>query len=283
MRYVLLKETETVGVLQEGVGVLDLTAVFADAAPKTCLEAACHPTLARQIASLPARIWEQAIANPALLAPIPQPNRILAIGRNYAEHARELGNIVPEEPVVFLKASTSVIGPEDAIQIPDWVGRVDFEAELLVVLGQGGKDIAEADALSHVCGYTLFNDVTAREKSKALQSKGHPWFLAKSMDTFGPLGPYLLTIEEVADPHNLEITLTVNGVIKQHSNTDAMIHSIPKLIAFLSRWLTLEKGDVIATGTPSGVAPIVPGDRVEVTIPGFGTLANPVTLYKYEK
>jgi 5-oxopent-3-ene-1,2,5-tricarboxylate decarboxylase / 2-hydroxyhepta-2,4-diene-1,7-dioate isomerase len=276
MRYVLLRETKSVGVFQEGVGVLDLAAVFGEAAPISCLEAACHPTLARQVASLPTSVWEQAQISPALLAPIPRPNRILAIGRNYAEHAKELGNAVPDEPVVFLKSSTSVIGPEIAIQIPRWVGRVDFEAELLVVLGSGGKNIPESDALSHVVGYTLFNDVTAREKSKQLQSKGHPWFLAKSMDTFGPMGPYLLTPDEVSNPHDLEITLTVNGEIKQQSKTDAMIHTIPKLIAFLSRWFALEKGDVIATGTPPGVGPIVPGDTVSLTIPGFGVLANPV-------
>jgi 2-keto-4-pentenoate hydratase/2-oxohepta-3-ene-1,7-dioic acid hydratase in catechol pathway len=276
MRYVLLKETQSVGVFQEGVGVLDLAAVFGEAAPISCLEAACHPTLARQIASLPSSVWEQAQADPALLAPIPRPNRILAIGRNYAEHAKELGNAVPDEPVVFLKASTSVIGPNTPIQIPIWVGRVDFEAELLVVLGSGGKNIAESDALSHVAGYTLFNDVTAREKSKALQAKGHPWFLAKSMDTFGPMGPYLLTPDEVNNPHDIEITLTVNGIIKQQSKTDAMIHTIPKLIAFLSQWFTLEKGDVIATGTPPGVGPIVAGDTVSIAIAGFGTLTNSV-------
>jgi 2-keto-4-pentenoate hydratase/2-oxohepta-3-ene-1,7-dioic acid hydratase in catechol pathway len=145
------------------------------------------------------------------------------------------------------------------------------------VLGSGGKNISEADALSHVVGYTLFNDVTAREKSKLLQSKGHPWFLAKSMDTFGPMGPYLLTPDEVSNPHDIEITLTVNGAVKQQSKTDAMIHTVPKLIAFLSRWFALEKGDVIATGTPPGVGPIVAGDTVSVTIPGFGTLTNPVT------
>ena len=283
MRYALLKETQTVGVFREGMGILDLSKVWGELAPKDCLEAACDPTLAGRIESLPSSIWEMAQIAPALLAPLPKPNRILAIGRNYADHAKELGNAVPDEPVVFLKASTSVIGPDAAIEIPEGVGRVDFEAELLVVLGVGGKNILETEAMNHVCGYTLFNDVTAREKSKALQAKGHPWFLAKSIDTFGPMGPYLLTTDEVSDPQNLQIKLTVNGEIKQDGNTNAMIHTVPKLIAFLSQWFTLEKGDVIATGTPSGVAPIVPGDSVSLEIPHFGVLTNPVVLANNSK
>ena len=142
-----------------------------------------------------------------LCCPLPRPNRILAIGRNYSEHAKELGNTVGEEPIVFQKASTCVIGPNEAIEIPAWVGRVDYEAELLVVIGTGGKNIAEADAMQHVIGYSVFNDITAREKQKAAQEKKHPWFLAKSLDTFGPLGPYLVTVDEIADPHNLRVSL----------------------------------------------------------------------------
>lgn len=211
------------------------------------------------------------------LAPLPKPTRILAIGRNYAEHAKELGNAVPDEPVVFLKASQSVIGPDQEIQLPDWVGRVDFEGELLVVLGKGGKNIDEAAAMAHVVGYTCFNDVTAREKSKALQSKGHPWFLAKNLDTFGPLGPHLVTANELPDPSDLAVQLTVNGELRQNGRTSQMIHSIPKLIAYLSRWFALEPGDVIATGTPPGVGPLVVGDLVEVTIEGIGTLRSAVT------
>lgn len=211
------------------------------------------------------------------LAPIPRPNRILAIGRNYAEHAKELGNAVPDEPVVFLKASQSVIGPDSEIQIPDGVGRVDYEGELLVVLGKGGKNIPEERALEHVVGYTGFNDVTAREKSKALQSKGHPWFLAKSLDTFGPLGPHLVTADALPDPSKIRVQLRVNGETKQDGSTDQMIHSIPKLIAYLSRWFALEPGDVIATGTPPGVGPLVVGDIVEVEIEGIGCLRSAVS------
>ena len=211
------------------------------------------------------------------LAPMPKPNRILAIGRNYAEHAKELGNAVPDEPVVFLKASQSVIGPDQEILIPEWAGRVDYEGELLVVLGKGGKNIAEVDAMRYVVGYTCFNDVTAREKSKALQSKGHPWFLAKSLDTFGPLGPHLVTVDELPNPSQIRVQLRVNGETKQDGTTEQMIHSIPKLIAYLSTWFALEPGDVIATGTPPGVGPLAIGDMVEVEIEGVGVLRSAVS------
>ena len=254
------------------------------AVPTTPFEAACDPApLQRRVERACAVLLETGQLDDLLLpgftprqAPLPRPNRILAIGRNYAEHAKELGNAVPEEPVVFLKASQSVLGPDQEIQIPAWVGRVDYEGELLVVLGKGGKNIAEADALSHVVGYTCFNDVTAREKSKALQAKGHPWFLAKSLDTFGPLGPHLVTVDEIPDPSDLGVQLTVNGEVKQDGRTSQMIHSIPALITYLSRWFALEPGDVIATGTPAGVGPLAVGDLVEVTIEGIGTLRSAV-------
>ncbi len=211
-----------------------------------------------------------------LLPPLPRPNRILAIGRNYAEHAREQGAEVAEEPIVFLKASTSVIGPNAPIEIPDWIGRVDYEAELLVVLGKGGKNVPEEHAYDLVAGYTIFNDVTARTVQKADQERKHPWFRSKSPDTFGPMGPFLVTPDEVGDPHDLRITLSVNGVERQSDTTASMVYRIPALIAFLSKWFALEPGDVIATGTPSGIGPIVPGDVVEATMENLGTLRNPV-------
>lgn len=222
--------------------------------------------------------WAQCVydAKSPLLAPLPRPNRILAIGRNYAEHAKEQGRTVFEEPIVFLKASTSVIGPDEAIEIPDWVGRVDYEGELLVVLGKGGKNVSESEAMNLVCGYSLFNDVTARALQRADQERKHPWFRSKSLDTFGPLGPYLVTADEIPDPHDLRLTLSVNGETKQDDTTGSMVYSIPVLIAFLSKYFRLEAGDVIATGTPSGIGPLAPGDVVEVSIPGLGTLRNPV-------
>jgi 2-keto-4-pentenoate hydratase/2-oxohepta-3-ene-1,7-dioic acid hydratase in catechol pathway len=169
-----------------------------------------------------------------------------------------------------------VIGPGGPIVVPDWVGRVDYEAELLVVLGKGGRNVPESEAMGLVAGYTVFNDVTARDVQKGLQAKKHPWFLGKSMDTFGPMGPYLVTADEVPDPHALGVRLTVNGETRQDGRTSDMVFKIPYLIAFLSRWFALEPGDVIATGTPPGVGPIVPGDVVEASVEGIGTLRNPV-------
>ncbi len=219
-------------------------------------------------------IWPEIGVTPA--APLPRPNRILAIGRNYAEHAKELGNDAPTEPIVFLKASSSVIADGAPVVLPPHVGRVDFEGELAVVLGKGGKDVSEAEALSLVAGYTLFNDVTARDEQKRAIALSLPWFLSKSYDTFGPLGPCLVTADEIRDPHALQITLSVNGEIKQQASTGDMLFSLPRLIAYLSHHLALEPGDVIATGTPPGVGPLHPGDTVEVHIPEIGTLSNPV-------
>lgn len=250
--------------------------------PATPLEAALAlPTIGGALASaLADEAARERAALPEgavrLLAPLPRPNRILAIGRNYAEHAKESGAEVFEEPIVFLKASTSVVGPDAAIEIPAWMGRVDFEAELLVVLGRGGKNVPEADAMDLVAGYSVFNDVTAREVQRADQGRKHPWFRSKSVDTFGPMGPYLVTADEVPDPHALRVSLTVNGETKQDDTTASMVYDIPTLIAFLSKWFRLEPGDVIATGTPSGIGAIVPGDVVEATVEGVGTLRNPV-------
>lgn len=294
MRFALLNDgAPRLGVAQSDGSYLDVHTVLSAFAEVTGRDLGVLPSTTLEAASDAARLEDllgeatetltasgiAPVARPAdsaLLAPIPRPNRILAIGRNYSDHAKELGNTVGEEPIVFLKASTCVVGPDAPIVIPSWVGRVDYEAELLVVIGRGGRDIAEADAMGHVLGYSVFNDVTAREKQKALQEKKHPWFLAKSLDTSGPLGPHLVTADEVSDPHGLGIMLTVNGEVKQDDTTGSMVFSIPYLIAYLSKWLLLEPGDVIATGTPSGVGPIVPGDVVEATVAGVGTLRNPV-------
>ena len=153
---------------------------------------------------------------------------------------------------------------------------MDYEGELLAVLGKGGKNVREEDAMNLVCGYSLFNDVTARALQRADQERKHPWFRSKSLDTFGPLGPYLVTADEIPDPHDLRLTLSVNGETKQDDTTGSMVYSIPTLIAFLSKHFRLEPGDVIATGTPSGIGPLVSGDVVEVSVPGLGTLRNPV-------
>ena len=220
------------------------------------------------------KIWPE--AGVTFAAPLPRPHRILCIGRNYAEHAKEMGSDVPSEPIVFQKASTSVIASGQPIVLPPNVGNVDFEGELAVVIGVAGKNVSEAEALSLVAGYTLFNDVTARDEQKRAIAKSLPWFLSKSYDTFGPLGPCLVTPDEIPDPQNLMLTLAVNDTIKQEVNTSEMLFTIPALIAYLSRHFALAPGDVIATGTPSGIAPLHPGDLVEVRIAEIGTLANPV-------
>ncbi len=220
------------------------------------------------------KLWQE--AGVTILAPLPAPHRILAIGRNYSEHAKELGSDVPDAPIVFQKASTSVIGPGRPIVLPPDVGRVDYEGELAVVIGTHGRNVSEDAALSLVAGYTLFNDVTARDEQKRAIAKSLPWFLSKSYDTFGPLGPCLVTPDEIPDPQNLTLTLTVGDEVRQQANTSAMLFSVASLISYLSRHLALFPGDVIATGTPPGVGPLRAGDVVEVSIPEIGTLTNPV-------
>ncbi|MFO0723410.1 MAG: fumarylacetoacetate hydrolase family protein [Myxococcota bacterium] len=204
-----------------------------------------------------------------LLAPV-TPTKVVAIARNYRAHAAELGNAVPEAPLFFLKPSTAVIGPGAAIVLPQGVGRVEHEAELGVVIQKRTKSVSEADALSHVLGYTALVDVTARELQKSL---GH-FTQAKGYDTFCPIGPW---IETDLDPRDLAITARRNGAVVQAGRTAEMVHGVPALISFVSKVMTLEPGDVIATGTPKGVGPLVGDDRFEVEIEGIGTLACLVT------
>ncbi|HEX5322992.1 MAG TPA: fumarylacetoacetate hydrolase family protein [Capsulimonadaceae bacterium] len=220
------------------------------------------------------KIWQE--VGVTLAAPLPRPNRIFCVGRNYSEHTKELGNEIPEEPVLFLKASTSVIAGGQRIVYPAWAEQVDFEGELAVVIGLAGKEIGESEAMRHVAGYTLFNDLTERTLQTRDKARGLPWLRSKSIDTFGPLGPALITADEIRDPHNLELTTEVNGEVRQRANTGEMMHKIPALISYISKYFALESGDVIATGTPAGVGPVQPGDTVSVTIPQIGTLTNTV-------
>jgi 5-oxopent-3-ene-1,2,5-tricarboxylate decarboxylase/2-hydroxyhepta-2,4-diene-1,7-dioate isomerase len=210
------------------------------------------------------------------LAPISRPSKIVALGRNYVEHARESGHEVPDEPVLFAKAPSAIIGPGADIIYPEGVQRLDPELELGVVIGRRGRFVREAEALEYVAGYTIVNDVTARDVQRRDQERKWPWFRSKSFDTFCPLGPYLVLQDEIADPQRLELTLRVNGEIRQHSTTAKMIFSVRQLVAFISQYMTLEPGDVIATGTPEGIAPLNRGDMLEGTIDGLGTLVNRV-------
>jgi 2-keto-4-pentenoate hydratase/2-oxohepta-3-ene-1,7-dioic acid hydratase in catechol pathway len=214
-----------------------------------------------------------------LRAPIPRPGKVICIGLNYRNHAEESGLPLPEVPILFPKYANSVIGPDDPIVLPPETAEPDYEAELGVVIGRRASRVPEADALSYVAGYTCMNDISARD----LQNRTSQWMLGKAIDTFLPCGPWLVTTDEIPDPQDLAIGLRLNGEQLQSSTTGQMVFGVAELIAFISRTLTLEPGDLIATGTPPGVGfarkpPIWlrDGDRVEVEIEGIGTLANPV-------
>ena len=203
-----------------------------------------------------------------LLAPV-LPTKVVAVGKNYADHAKEMGDDVPEEPIIFLKPSTSVVGPGDPIIYPAGVDRVDFEGELAVIVGKMARRLDEATALQVVLGFTCANDVTARN----LQASDGQWTRAKGFDTFCPLGPW---IETDLDSSDLAVRTLVNDEQRQSSRTSMLVTSVARLLAFISGVMTLLPGDVILTGTPAGIGALSPGDRVEVEIEGIGVLSNRV-------
>lgn len=208
--------------------------------------------------------------------PIGRPQKILCIGRNYQSHAEELDNPVPEEPIFFNKAPSSLIAHDMNIRIPQNAGRVDFEGELAVVVGKYAKEVETEQALDYIVGYTILNDVTAREMQRADIGAGRPWFRAKSFDTFCPIGPYLVPKDSIKDLSALEIEVRVNGEVKQRASVSEMIFKIEELVSYISRFCTLVPGDVIATGTPSGVGALTPGDIVECEVSDVGILRNKV-------
>ncbi|MFF5259180.1 fumarylacetoacetate hydrolase family protein [Actinomadura viridis] len=209
------------------------------------------------------------LADVRLLAPI-LPSKVIAIGKNYADHAREMGGEPPAEPVIFAKPSTAVIGPGEAVAYPGKLSeRVDFEGELAVVIGRMCREVPAARAAEVILGYTCANDVTARD----LQQKDGQWTRAKGFDTFCPLGPW---IETEVDPSDLAITTTVNGETRQDARTSLLLHDVPALVEYVSQVMTLLPGDVILTGTPAGVGPLEIGDEVTVTIENVGSLTNRV-------
>jgi 2-keto-4-pentenoate hydratase/2-oxohepta-3-ene-1,7-dioic acid hydratase in catechol pathway len=212
-------------------------------------------------------------------APVPRPGKVLCIGLNYRDHAAESNMQIPEKPVVFSKFSSCVIAPGEPVVIPSTSQQVDYEAELAVVIGRRAKHVSADRAYEYVLGYTAFNDVSARD----FQFSDGQWQRGKSCDTFAPMGQTIVTTDVITDPHKLSIKLTLNGKIMQDSNTDQLIFGVPALIEFISQSITLEPGDVIATGTPPGVGfarkpPVFlqPGDQMEVLIEGMGGLGNPV-------
>lgn len=202
-----------------------------------------------------------------LLAPVIPRSKVIGIGKNYAEHAREMGDEPPKNPVVFLVPNTAVVGPGDPVVMPAQSERVDYEGELAVVIGSMCKDVSVEEARKVIFGYTIANDVTARD----LQKSDGQWSRAKGFDTFCPLGPW---IETDLDPAGSQVTTRLDGKVVQDGPTSDMIHGVPELISYVSHAFTLLPGDVILTGTPEGVGPVQPGQRVEITIPEIGTLAN---------
>jgi 2-keto-4-pentenoate hydratase/2-oxohepta-3-ene-1,7-dioic acid hydratase in catechol pathway len=224
---------------------------------------------------------KQPLAGVKLLAPVPDPAKIVCLGLNYRDHAIESGAPIPKDPVLFSKYATALIGHGAAIVLPPVSHEVDFEAELVIVVGKGGRNIRAEAAMEHVAGYTIGHDVSARDWQ--LKKDGKQWMVGKTFDTFAPTGPVLVTADEVPDPHNLGIRLRLNGQTMQDSTTKQMIFSVGATLAYLSLVFTLEPGDLIFTGTPPGVGfarkpPVFlkAGDVAEVEIDGLGLLRNPV-------
>jgi 2,4-diketo-3-deoxy-L-fuconate hydrolase len=220
-----------------------------------------------------------ALEEARLTAPVPRPGKLICIGLNYRDHALEQGVPVPESPIVFSKFTTSIIGPEDQVVVPPACTQPDYEAELAVVIGRTAKNVSREQAYQYVFGYCAFNDISGRD----FQFADKQWQRGKSCDTFAPMGPFVATRDEVKDPHGLGIKMRLNGQVMQDSRTDQLIFKVPELIEFLTASITLEPGDIIATGTPPGVGfarkpPVFlkSGDKMEVEIDGLGVLVNNV-------
>ncbi|MCV7434596.1 fumarylacetoacetate hydrolase family protein [Mycolicibacterium bacteremicum] len=212
------------------------------------------------------RSWP--LADVRLLAPI-LASKVVCMGKNYAAHAREMGGEAPEDPVIFLKPNTAIIGPNVAIQLPADAHPVHHEGELVIVIERPCKDVPAAKAADYILGYTIANDVSARDQ----QQKDGQWMRAKGHDTFCPVGPW---IETEVDPSGLDIRTEVNGTVRQDSNTALLLHDVGAIVEWVSAVMTLLPGDLILTGTPEGVGPIEDGDSVSITVEGIGTLTNPV-------
>ena len=244
---------------------------------REALEAGQRLVDAQGIDDLAARKLAYPLAKVRLLAPIIPPRNVFCLGRNYADHAAERGAAVPEHPVYFTKPAHCVIGTGERVTHHAVTKELDYEVELTAVIGTGGRDIPRGNALRHVFGYTVINDVTARD----LQKKHGQWFKGKSLDTFCPMGPVLVTADEIPDPQSLAVSLRVNGQVRQSSHTSKMIFPVDQCIEVLSQGFTLVPGDVIATGTPDGVGAatgnfLKVGDRMEAEVERIGVLANRV-------
>ncbi len=217
-------------------------------------------------------------------APIKDPSKIICVGLNYADHAKEAGMDIPKEPILFFKASTSLCGPNDPMTIPKNSQKTDWEVELNIVIGKKAQYIEQSEAYDHIAGYTLFNDYSEREFQI---ERGGQWVKGKSCDTFSPVGPWLVTRDEIADPNNLNLWLKVNGETKQNGSTSQFIFKVDKVVSYISQFMTLLPGDMISTGTPPGVGMgfnppqyLKPGDVVELGIEGLGTSSQVAQAYK---
>ncbi|MGP4693761.1 fumarylacetoacetate hydrolase family protein [Agrobacterium cavarae] len=260
---------EKPAIVAEDGTVRDLSGVIADFTGEALSDAGLARLAAIELATLPQ------VSVDRIGACVPRPGKFICVGLNYADHAKETGKAPPEEPILFMKATSAVVGPNDDVEIPRGSKKADWEVELGVVIGTRAKYVSEADALNHVAGYCVVNDVSER----AFQSeRGGQWTKGKSHDTFGPTGPWLVTRDEVADPQNLALWLDVDGVRRQTGNTKTMIFSVAHLVSYISQFMTLEPGDVIATGTPPGVGmgikpePVFlkPGQVMTLGIEGLG-------------
>ena len=212
------------------------------------------------------------------------PTKIICLGLNYQDHIDEFKRETPKEPVLFTKTLNCLITDGDPIIYPKILyndrknNQVDYEVELAFVIKDKCKNVAHTDAYDHILGYSVFNDITARKMQRKDVVSQKPWFRSKSFDTFGIIGPRIVPTSDIDDPHNLNLELKLNGIVKQSSNTRFLMHKIPFLVEYISSFFTLEPGDIIATGTPSGVGPVQPGDVMEATVEKIGTLTNEVVL-----
>ena len=254
-----------------GAGFQDLTAVLAGGKEA---EAEIEKWISR-----PPSNAAFALHSVRLLAPIPRPPKFICVGLNYRDHAAETKMEIPKIPTIFSKFPNTVIGPGEPIVLPKNSSRPDYEAEFAFVIGKGGRHIAREDWTAHVFGYTIVNDVSARDFQMATSQ----WLMGKTFDTFAPMGPWIVTADEIADPHELDIVLNIHGETLQSSNTRELIFKIPELVEFLSSVVTLEPGDVVSTGTPAGVGfarkpprYLRAGDEVVISVDGIGELRNPV-------
>lgn len=260
-------------------GFVEDEKVYSAGEKATLIEAISDRALLKELSSV--RDIPVELDSIRLLAPIADPPQFLGVGLNYRDHAAESGMEIPTEPITFGFLRNSIVGHGDVIQIPPFTDQVDWEAELGIVIGRAGRDIPERDALSHVAGYTIVNDVSARD----IQMSEGQWGRSKSFDSFKPMGPWITTTDDLGDAAGLRVSLWVNNEVKQSSNTSELIFSVPSLVSLLSRATTLFPGSVISTGTPHGVGfsrtpPefLEDGDVVTIEIEGIGRLTNPVEM-----